>query len=226
MLSSHRNKIVAVVAALVLVVGAGAAVGATGVLSPKEESEALLNDVADQLGVEPSELTDALKTALKNRVDEAVADGRLTEAQAREIKERIDAGDVPFFGFGLGGGPMLHHHGPGPLGGFDAAADYLGVTEEQLRDALADGESLADVAKSEGKTVDGLVDALVADAKEKLAQAVEDGRLTQAQRNAIQEDLEDRIRDFVNRDLPARPWREPGAGMVPEPEPSVDGVTA
>ena len=62
MLTSHRNKVVAVVAALVVVVGAGAAIGATGALSPKQESEAIVNDAAEELGVEPSELTAALKT--------------------------------------------------------------------------------------------------------------------------------------------------------------------
>ena len=39
--------------------------------SPSEESKAVIDDAASQLGVEPSELSDALKQALKNRVDEA-----------------------------------------------------------------------------------------------------------------------------------------------------------
>jgi hypothetical protein len=219
----HRNKIVAVVAALALVVvGTGAAVGATDVFSPKEEREAVLNDVAEQLGVEPSELNDALKTALKNRVDEAVEDGRLTEAQGEKMKDAIDDGELPGFGFGIG--PKLHHHGP--LGNFDAAADYLGLTEAELRAALEDGRSLADVAKSEGKSVDGLVDALTADARQKLAQAVEDGHITQAQREAMQQDLEARIRDFVNRMPPALPWHKRGARIEPLPVPPVDGATA
>ena len=98
MLSSHRKKVVAVIAALVVVVGAGAAVGATGALSPKEESEAVVNDAAEQLGVEPSELTAALKTALKNRVDAAVAAGRLTRRRGPAMKARIDAGEVPLVG--------------------------------------------------------------------------------------------------------------------------------
>ena len=216
MLSSHRNKIVAVIAALVVVVGAGAAVGATGALSPKEESDAVLDDAAEQLGVEPGELSTALKTALKNRVDEAVADGRLTEAQGQAMKERIDAGDVPLLG--LGPGLHFHHGPPGVFGGPDATADYLGMTQAQLREALEDGKSLAEVAKSKGKSVDGLVSALVADAKERLDNAVEDGRLTEAQSNEMLADLEKHITAMVNSELPPRPALrvEPGFDELPE----------
>jgi polyhydroxyalkanoate synthesis regulator phasin len=216
MLSSHRNKIVAVIAALVVVVGAGAAVGATGALSPKAESDAVLDDAAEQLGVEPGELSAALKTALKNRVDEAVADGRLTEAQGQAMKERIDAGDVPLLG--LGPGLHFHHGPPGVFGGPDAAADYLGMTQAQLREALEDGKSLAEVAKSKGKSVDGLVSALVADAKERLDNAVEDGRLTEAQSKEMLADLEKHITAMVNSELPPKPALrvEPGFDELPE----------
>ncbi len=214
MLSKH--KVVAVVAALVVVVGAGAAVGATGALSPKQESEAVVNDAAEELGVEPSELTAALKKALKNRVDAAVAAGRLTEAQGQAMKERIDAGEVPLVGFGPGPGHGHHHHGL--FGGLDAAADYLGMTETQLRTALDGGKTLAQVAKSKGKSVDGLVKALVADAKARLAEAVKDGRLTQAQSKAIQSGLEARIAEQVRSTRPARPMHGPGPGFVPAPD--------
>jgi hypothetical protein len=222
MLSSHRNKVVAVIAALVLVVGAGAAVGATGALSPKEESQAVVEDAAEQLGVQPSELTAALKTALKNRVDAAVAAGRLTEAQGKELKARIDAGEVPLVGFD---GPGFHHHGGphGIHGGLDTAASYLGMTEAQLHTALESGKTLAQVAKSKGKSVDGLVAALVADAKADLAAAVKAGRLTQAQANAIQADLKSRITEMVNNAPPARPEFRRGAAP---PEPAGFGVAA
>jgi hypothetical protein len=224
MLSRHRKTLVALAAVLVVVVvGAGAAIGATGALSPKQESEAVIDDAAEQLGVEPSELTDALKTALKNRVDAAVKAGRLTEAQGQALKARIDAGDMPLLGLG---GPGLHHHGPhGLLGGLDAAAEYLGMPEANLRSALVDGKTLAQVAKSRGKSVSGLVDALVADAKAKLADAVEDGRLTQAQSRALQGELEARVTEMVNRTPPARLERRfdgaPGGPFGAPPEESV-----
>ena len=222
-----KNKVVAVIAVLVVVVaGAGAAVGATGALSPRQESAAVVNDAAAELGVEPSELTAALKSALKKRVDAAVAAGRLTEAQGTEMKARIDAGEVPLVGFGPGRG---HHHGPhGIHGGLDAAAEYLGLTEAALRAQLESGTTLAQVAKARDKAVAGLVTAMVADAKARLAAAVKAGRLTQAQSNAMQAELKARITDLVNHGRPARMERrfEAGPGFGPPVAPAAVGVTA
>lgn len=197
----RSHKIAIVVALALSVVAVGGAIGATK-LTPKQESQAIINDAAQQLGVEPTELTDALKQALKNRVDAAVEDGRLTEEQGGELKERIDAGEVPFFGVGRG----FHKHFHGPFHAkLEAAAEYLGMTQAQLEDALEDGKTLAQVAKDKGKAVDGLVDALVEGAEQKLQDAVEAGRLTEAEKSEMLDGLRDRITDLVNGRFPRLP---------------------
>ena len=142
-----RKVIVAGVAALAVAV-TGGAVAATKADSRKAESQAVVNDAAKQLGVQPSELTAALKKALSNRVDAAVKAGRITKAEGDAMKARINSGDSPLFGgghrgFGKGG------HGPHfKLHGLDAAASYLGLTEAQLRTQLSSGKTLAQVAKA------------------------------------------------------------------------------
>jgi len=110
------------------------------------------------------------------------------------MKERITAEGVPLLGVGPHGG---RHDGGLHLVGLSAAATYLGVTESALRSSLQDGSSLADVARSKGKTVEGLVAAVVAAAKAELAEAVADGRLTEARRTAILADLPARITEMV-----------------------------
>src|SRR5437762_1260940 len=65
--------------------------------------------------------------------------------------------------------------GRAPLGGagfFDAAASYLGLTNQELMSRLQNGQSLADVAKAQGKSVSGLEDAIVNDASSKLQKQV------------------------------------------------------
>jgi hypothetical protein len=194
---SIRTKLVAGVGAVVALAGGGAAIGATQFGSPSEESQAIVNDAANQLGVEPSELTAALKQALENRVDAAVEAGTITEEQGAALKERIAAGDYPILGL-RGGGPG-HHFGFGRgFGHLDAAANYLGVTETALRTQLADGKTLAEVAEAQNKSVDGLVDALVADEKKALDAAVTAGRLTDAQRDAMLARAEERFEALVN----------------------------
>ena len=86
-----RKLILGAVAGLA-VVGTGAAVAATQFGDPKAESEAIIKDAAGQLGVQPSQLSDALKKAYENRIDAAVAAGRLTKAQGDAIKAQIEAG--------------------------------------------------------------------------------------------------------------------------------------
>ena len=82
-------------AAVLLVAGLGAAgaVAASRILSPSDETKAVIDDAAARLGVQPKELSDALKQALRNRVDAAVDAGALTSEQARRLKAQIDAGE-------------------------------------------------------------------------------------------------------------------------------------
>jgi hypothetical protein len=193
-----KRKVVAIGAAALAVTGGGAAVAATSLVDPEQESEAVIDDAASQLGVQPSELTDALEQALLKRVDAALAAGRITQAQANELRQRIQSGDYPLIG------PVLGHRG-GPGHGFghvEAAATYLGLTEAELRSQLEGGKTMADVAKAQGKTVDGLVAALVADEKKELDAAVAAGRLTQAQANAMLADAKSRFTDMVNGTFP------------------------
>jgi len=189
-----KRKLVAGTVAAAAVAGAGGAIAADKIGSPKEESQAVVNDAAKQLGVSPNALSDALKKALENRIDAAVSAGEITKAQGDELKARIESGDVPLFGF--------PHRGFGPGGHFfgklDAAASYLGLTEDQLRTELDGGKTLAQVAKDHGKSVDGLVDALVADLKKHLDADVAAGRITKAQEDQFLADAKQRINDFVN----------------------------
>jgi polyhydroxyalkanoate synthesis regulator phasin len=220
---SLKRKVVAGGIAALAVAGAGGAVAATQ-LSPKAESDAVLEDAAKELGVEPDELDDALRTALENRVDEAVKAGRMSQEEGERLKEAIESGDfpmlgVPFFrGHGPGGGPGL---GEGHLHiefrGLDDAADYLGMSEEELREQLADGTTLAEVAKAHDKSVDGLVDALVNATDARLDEAVEEGHLSQEQADELKKGTKERVEDFVNGDMLHfhHRWRGPAPGFGP-----------
>ena len=233
MITRHKRAIAAGAVAALAIAGGGAAIAATNSSSPQAESQAAINDAAAQLGISSSKLSDALKTALENRVDAAVTAGTITAAQGKELKARIAAGDVPLLAVGGPGGPhggpgMGHHRG-GP--GLDAAATYLGVTEAQLHTALESGKTLADVAKANGKTVDGLVAAMVADAKQHIADEVAAGRMTKAQQTQILSDLEQHITDMVNGQMPDRGPGGPGFGPPPgapqtAPSSSTNGTTA
>lgn len=203
-----RSKIAAGAGAALAVVGAGGAVAADR-LTPKAESQAIVNDAAKQLGVDPAKLSDALEQALKNRIDAAVNDGRLSKEQGDAMKRRITSAAFPLFigpGFERDGAP---HRAFGGLWGrhLNAAAAFLGLTEAQLDEALDGGKSLAQIAKQKGKSADQLVDALVAATTKRLDQAVADGRMTKAQRDMVVADLKERTTAIVNGTTPLDGFR-------------------
>ncbi|MGB2876329.1 MAG: hypothetical protein WBB76_12770 [Gaiellaceae bacterium] len=212
---SLKRKVVAGTAAALAVGGAGAGIAATRLgSSPSQENKAVVDDAAKQLGVQPSALSSALKKALENRVDAAVAAGRITKAEGDQLKQRIESENVPFFGPMLGFG----HFGLHRLGGLSAAASYLKVTESQLDSKLDSGKTLAQIAKDEGKSVDGLVAAMKNDLKTKLDQAVSAGRLTKTQADQILSDSDQRITDLVNGKLMRPPGREGFFRNAPGPD--------
>jgi hypothetical protein len=195
-----KRKVIAGAAAALAVGGTGAGIAATKLDdSPSAESKAIVEDAAKQLGVQPQALSNAIKKALSDRVDKAVADGRLTKEQGAELKKRIAADEFPLFGppaFGP------HFGAPHPFfHGLDAAATYLGLTDAQLRSRLNSGKTLAEIAKAENKSVDGLKTAMQKEAKDKLDAAVKAGRLSNEEENRVLKDLNSRIDDLVNAQL-------------------------
>ena len=210
------KRAIAIGAAALVVAGGGgaAAVAASGSASSPND---FLDSVARHLGISRQKLDDATKAAAIDQVDAQLKAGQITQAQADELKKRIQDGDVPplgalrggrgpGFGFGLGapGGPggLLK---AGVSDSLAAAAKYLGLSESALRDQLNDGKSLADVAKAQSKDVNGLKEAILAAAKSDLDKAVSDKRLTQSQADDVYSRLKDRIDDVVNGKLGDRP---------------------
>ena len=106
--------------------------------------------------------------------------------------------------------PAKGRHGPGDKGvrggpgRLDSAAQAIGITAEELRTALQGGQSLADVAKSKGVDPEKVVSALVADLKAHLDEEVASGRHTQAEVDQKLANVAERIRAFVNGEVPLK----------------------
>jgi hypothetical protein len=194
------KQVLLAAAVLALLVGAGGAIAASK--GSTNSSDSFLARVAAHLGISTQKLQDATKAAAIDQVDADLKAGRITKAQADEMKARIKAGNAPFFG-----GPHrfgdFGHGGPGGPGGghLSAAAGYLGLTVPQLLQKLSGGKTLADVAKAESKSVDGLKQAMIDSAQKTFDQAVKDGRVTQAQAAEEMTELKSRIDGIINGTL-------------------------
>ena len=221
---TKRRTAIAAASALVLAAGSAGAIAATSKDDAREREDAVLSDAAKRLDVTPQRLRDALGAAQDAQLDRAVKNGRLTQAQADELKERRRA-DGRVLGFGLRG----RHGGRGPggpgmrLGGdgdvLAAVAKALGVSRDELHEQLHDGRSIADVAKAHGKDLDDVKAAAKAAVTKELARAVEDGRLTDAQRDRMVEHLDEHLDRLASGRFPGGRGRGFGPGHGPPPGP-------
>jgi hypothetical protein len=123
---------------------------------------------------------------------------------------------------GSGGGP------PGAA----AIASYLGLTSDQIRADLDNGETLAQLATAQGKSVAGLEAAIVGDATTNLDAAVTAGKLTSAQEATRLANLKDHVDELVNSTGPPAGMkggpggRGPGGGPASQAIASYLGITA
>ena len=124
-----------------------------------------------------------------------VDDGTLTQAQADAVAAALDAAK-----------PAMGPGGPGGRGpGLSAAATAIGVSADDLHTALQSGQTIAEVAAAHGVDTQVVIDAIVTDMQSHLADAVADGRITQAQADERSANAAQRATDLVNGALPAPP---------------------
>ncbi len=192
-----RKVIAGLVAVVALGVSAGVGIAATtgGGSDPEVQHQAIIEDAAKRLGVEPQALEEALRGAHQDaalaHVDELEAAGRITPEQADELRQRIESGE----------GPLRHHvehHGGGPIhGAIETTSEFLGLEPAEILEALQDGASLAELAEQNDKTAAGLVDAILADAEERLDEAVAAERLTQDEADKLLAALRETVEVMV-----------------------------
>ncbi len=155
-------------------------------------------DVAAAQGVDIAVVEAAILSDIEEHLAEEVAEGELTQEEADEklagAAERVteSVNRVP----GEGG-----ERGPRGQRGFrnsETVTETLGLTADELQEARAAGQSLADVATVQGVDVDTLVQALVDDVEEHLAEHVAEGDLTQEEADEKLADAEERVTERVN----------------------------
>ncbi len=124
-----------------------------------------------------------------------VSDGTLTQAQADKVVETLNAA-----------GPLGGGHGRGGRGGpgLEAAATALGLTADELRTELQDGSTVAEVASEKGVDLTTVTDAMLAEKKERLAEAVASGKITQEDADERLANAPERITAHVNGEIPER----------------------
>jgi uncharacterized protein YidB (DUF937 family) len=130
--------------------------------------------LAKDKGVSTDTIVDAIVAAYKTSLDLAVTNGYLTQAQADAILEAVRVFAPTYLERSFASNtPMA------------VIAKTLGMTQSELMTAMRDGKTITELAQEKGVATDAIVNAIVAAEKERLDQAVADGKLTQAQADAL-----------------------------------------
>ncbi len=165
-----------------------------------QEDGATLASVAEANGSSGDAIIAAVVEQLTERLDEAVAEERITQAEADEKLAEATARAAELVETEnpqLRGRPG-HRRGPRGFGpALGDVADLLGLTTDELRTAAQDGSTLAELAEQRGVPTDDVVAALVAPAEERLQAAVDEERITQEEADERLAQATERATDFV-----------------------------
>lgn len=172
---------------------AGAAGTSISATTPTDDSASA---TADSERPDPSE-------RLLEVLQPLVEDGTLTQAQLDSVIETLVAA-----------GPMGGEHGGrggrGP--GLEIVASTLGMTAEEVREAISNGQTLAQLAEANGSSGEALIDAILAEMKTHLDEKVAAGDLTQEEADAKLAEATTRVTEFVNNTDEAGPMGPGGRG--------------
>lgn len=180
-------------------VAGAVSLGGLGLVLGSPLATAATTAVEEQVPAPVGERLEAITQALAG----LITDGTITQEQGDTVATTLERSGALRGHEGLGG-PGGHggRGGPGGLA-LGAAADALGLSTEELREALdVDGATLATVAADRDVEEATLVDALVTAGTERSTAGVGDGRLTQAQADELTAALPERIAAVIDEELP------------------------
>jgi len=171
----------------------------------KELKDSSLAAVITAHGQNVADVQTGIAAAFKTKLDARVAAQKLTQARADALLSRFEQHLAKVMNHEFKGVPRAVKRVTRIAVGAvmkKAAADYLGLTRAELRQQLP-GHSLAQLAEAQGKSVQGLEDAMVAAVKAKLDKAVANQRLSQARADKILARVQDKADDVANKVHPA-----------------------
>ena len=219
---------------------------------PKLGLRQIIGGIATVLGIEPQEMLQQLQEGqsladiivaqgssveaviedlsaqLQSKLDQAVADGKITveqaeqllasfHARATDLIENADLTKVRRHGAGdkrdqRGDGDAPGNLGPSQIIG--GIATVLGIEPQELLQQLREGQSLADIIVAQGSSVEAVIEDLSAQLQSKLDQAVADGRITAEQAEQLLTSFQAQARqELENPGLHRTPGRHAGPAV-------------
>lgn len=177
---------------------------------------ATLSEVIEANGGDVDAVVASAVTAATERINEAVDAGTITRENADTMIENLETVITNVLNREFQGRPGGHGgFGDGRAIGLaviNQVAEATGLTRAEIIEQAQAGATLADILTSNGVDVDSFVDGLIAQVAERLAPAVESGRISQEDLDARLVTMRENLIERLNQplEIPDRPNR-PGA---------------
>ncbi len=148
-----------------------------------------LTEIAQEKGVEPQVVIDAIVAAEKALVEESVTKGEISRAEADEWLAELDASVAEFVQQSWDEGDWVNWYA--------IAAQTIGIDEDALWTALDEGKSLAEIAQEKGVEPQTVIDAIVAAEKAFVEEIVTKGEVSRAEADEWLAELDASVAEFV-----------------------------
>lgn len=162
-------------------------------LTPQQVVEQLgagktLTQIARDNGQSEADVIAAARARVDERLDQAVANGRITQQQADRLLQAFDANAANVMNDPrLGKKIEWARRAPVAVSLVKVTADLTGLTPQQVVEQLRAGKTIAQIAADNGKTADDIMAEMRKRGQERLDQALE------------------RAEDMIDQPLPTRP---------------------
>ena len=179
------------------------------VLQARQDGQSF-SDYVTANGGDPAAVVTEVLDDMKLRLDRAVENERLTQEEAdellataeTELNEAMTSTDP--IELPARGGRGDHFQA------VQIISDAIGLDPMDIAQEIRDGKTLAEIITENGGDVDTVKAELIANATERINQAVEDGKLTQEEADEMLANLDTTIDDLLSGDL--REMRMDGRG--------------
>lgn len=207
-----RKRVVAQSKPMLMKVSQALGMEPNELLSQLKEGKTIA-EIAEEQGVLISVVVEELLAPIREGLDRAVADGKLSQGEAEQRLSNAEVRinklvhearlkDVVRYGInktvertrGARQTRMLLHQ----------VCQMLNLDREGLFTQLKEGKKIVEIAQEQGISRDELLEALIEPAQDRLDKAVSEGKLDEQKAEEIRQNIEDRLARFVDNFPPGK----------------------
>lgn len=159
------------------------------------EAGATLGEIATAAGLDPNAIIATVIAAETERTNEAVANGRVTQAEADQRLANLETRLTEYMNTSAADARLRTEVSRAVL---KAVGDTLDIRPRELAEQLTDGQTLADFITANSGDVAAISAAALTNVQANVEQAVTRGRLTQAQADEVLAGAEAQIAEMMN----------------------------